>query len=117
MTTIEKADAGIIVITLSGELDNHEANGIRTQVGAAIFAGDIRTLIWDLSNLQFMDSSGIGLILGRMRELSPYNGETIILNPSPTMEKIFTFSGLEKNIRFGSAKDLMMQLGGVVHEK
>ncbi|HLR11787.1 MAG TPA: anti-sigma factor antagonist [Sporosarcina sp.] len=117
MANIEKFEGGIITITLFGELDNHEANRIRTQVGAAIFAGDVRTIIWDLSHLQFMDSSGIGLILGRMRELGPYNGETFILNPSPTMEKIFTFSGLEKNIRFSSVQDMMRQLGGVVHEK
>lgn len=117
MANIKKYDGGIIVITLFGELDNHEANRIRTQVGTAIFSGDIRTIIWDLSKLQFMDSSGIGLILGRMRELAPYQGETIILNPSPTMEKIFTFSGLEKQLHFNHLQDMMEQLGGVVHEK
>ena len=41
-----------------------------------------------------MDSAGIGLILGRMRDLAPTEGETLILNPSSTMEKIFNFSGL-----------------------
>ena len=43
-----------------------------------------------------MDSAGIGLILGRMRDLAPTEGETLILNPSSTMEKIFNFSGLDQ---------------------
>lgn len=108
---------GIVVVKLLGELDNLEANKIRSTISSAIFTGTIRGVIWDLSNLGFMDSAGIGLILGRMRDLAPYKGETFILNPSATMEKIFNFSGLGSNIRHGSVDNVLGEIGGVLHEK
>ncbi len=117
MANIELTDEGVLVVTLYGELDNHEANGIRGEVSSAIYAGKVQTIIWNLEKLGFMDSAGIGLILGRMRDLSPFNGETIILNPSSTMEKIFSFSGLEENIRHSTVAEAMREIGGVLNEK
>ncbi|AXH98824.1 STAS domain-containing protein [Sporosarcina sp. PTS2304] len=117
MATINQLENGIVLITLSGELDNHEANQIRTEVSTAIFTGQTRAIIWDLYQLGFMDSAGIGLILGRMRDLAPVNGATLILNPSPTMEKIFQFSGLGDAIRQCTVEDAIDEIGGVVHEK
>lgn len=117
MASIEVTENGILVVTLYGELDNHEANGIRTKLSTAIFAGQVQVIIWDLEHLDFMDSAGIGLVLGRMRDLTPFGGETLILNPSTTMEKIFSFSGLERNIRHGTVAEAMREIGGVLHEK
>ncbi|EGQ27511.1 stage II sporulation protein AA (anti-sigma F factor antagonist) [Sporosarcina newyorkensis 2681] len=117
MATITQLENGIVLITLAGELDNHEANQIRTEVSTAIFTGKTRAIIWDLYKLGFMDSAGIGLILGRMRDLAPVNGETLILNPSPTMEKIFQFSGLSAVIRKCTVEEAIDEIGGVVHEK
>lgn len=117
MANIEMTDNGILIVTLYGELDNHEANGIRAQLSSAIYAGQVQAIIWDLEKLGFMDSAGIGLILGRMRDLAPFGGETFILNPSITMEKIFSFSGLEKNIRHSNVEEAMREIGGVLHEK
>ncbi|MBD7983641.1 anti-sigma factor antagonist [Sporosarcina sp. Sa2YVA2] len=107
----------IVVVTLAGELDNLEANKIRSTISSSIFTGTVKAVIWNLSKLGFMDSAGIGLILGRMRDLAPYKGETFILNPSPTMEKIFSFSGLASNIRHGSVDSVLGEIGGVLHEK
>lgn len=117
MANIEMTENGLLVVTLYGELDNHEANGIRTQLSSAIYAGQVQGIIWNLENLGFMDSAGIGLILGRMRDLAPFNAETIILNPSSTMAKIFSFSGLEQNIRHQTVQEAVREIGGVLHEK
>jgi len=116
MADINQID-GIVVVTLAGELDNLEANRIRSTISSSIFTGKVKGIVWDLSRLSFMDRAGIGLILGRMRDLAPFNGETLILNPSPTMEKIFNFSGLGSNIRHGSVKSVLGEIGGVLHEK
>ena len=117
MANIDMKENGILLVSLYGELDNYEANKIRTQLSSAIFSGQVQTIIWDLEGLGFMDSSGIGLILGRMRDLAPFDGETIILNPSPTMEKIFSFSGLENYIQYGSIDKVIGKIGGVLYEK
>ncbi len=116
MADIKQMDS-IVVVTLAGELDNLEANRIRSTISSSIFTGKVSGIVWDLSRLGFMDSAGIGLILGRMRDLAPFNGETLILNPSPTMEKIFNFSGLGSNIRHGTVNSVIGEIGGVLHEK
>ena len=116
MAKIEIIDNGILIATLRGELDNHKANQIRSDISSSIFSGQVRAVIWDLEGLGFMDSAGIGLILGRMRDLSPIGGETLILNPSPTMNKIFGFSGLGENIRHCTIEEAIGEIGGVVHE-
>lgn len=117
VANIEITENGILVVTLYGELDNHEANGVRSKISSAIFSGQVRAVIWDLEKLGFMDSAGIGLILGRMRDLTPFGGETLILNPSVTMEKIFSFSGLDKNIRHCTVEEAIGEVGGVLHEQ
>lgn len=105
----------IAVIRLFGELDHHQAERIRSQISASIMQGNLKTIIWNLEGLQFMDSSGIGLILGRMRELSAINGQTIILNPSNTMKKIFQFSGLASYIRETSEEEIIFNVRGTVN--
>lgn len=117
MADIEITDNRILVATLRGELDNHEANRIRAHISSSIFTGQVRAVIWNLEELSFMDSAGIGLILGRMRDLAPLDGETLILNPSTTMEKIFNFSGLGPNIRYCTVETAIGEIGGLVHEQ
>ncbi len=117
MADIEILDNGILIATLRGELDNHQANQVRTHISTSIFTGQVRAIIWNLEGLGFMDSAGIGLILGRMRDLVPSNGDTLILNPSPTMEKIFNFSGLGSNIRHCTVETAIGEIGGVLHEQ
>lgn len=114
MADIEITDNGILIATLRGELDNHEANRIRAQISSSIFTGQVRAIIWDLEGLGFMDSAGIGLILGRMRDLAPLDGETLILNPSMTMGKIFNFSGLGPNVRYCTVESAIGEIGGVL---
>ena len=117
MADIEIRDNGILIVALRGELDNHQANQIRTYISSSIYTGQVRAIIWNLEGLGFMDSAGIGLILGRMRDLAPSNGETFILNPSATMEKIFNFSGLGPNIRHCTVDMAIGEIGGVLHEQ
>lgn len=117
MAKIEVTNNGILIATLHGELDNHEAKQIRSDISSSIFTGRVRAVIWNLEGLGFMDSAGIGLILGRMRDLAPLGGETLILNPSVTMEKIFGFSGLGENIRHCTVEKAIGEIGGVVHEQ
>lgn len=117
MANIEIIENRILVATLYGELDNHEANRIREIISSSIFTGQVRAVIWDLAGLGFMDSAGIGLILGRMRDLAPFGGETLILNPTSTMGKIFNFSGLGTHIRHCTVEEAIGEIGGVLHEK
>lgn len=105
----------IAIIRLYGELDHHETEKIRSHISKTILQGNLKTIIWNLERLNFMDSSGIGLILGRMRELGAVNGQTIILNPSNTMKKIFQFSGLSSYVLQSSEEEAILYARGTVN--
>lgn len=105
----------VVVIKLFGELDHHETEKVRAHISKTILQGNVKTIIWNLEHLHFMDSSGIGLILGRMRELRAVDGQTILLNPSPTMQKIFQFSGLGAYTMNGLEQEAIIQARGIVN--
>lgn len=117
MNQIKVNSGGIVIVRPAGELDHHTADGIKREVSRLIFGGKAAAVIWDLGGLQFMDSAGIGLILGRMRDLGAVDGGTIILNPSPTMRKMFELSGLGNHLMEGSEEEAMKRLGGILHGK
>ena len=112
---IERLAHDVVVVRLFGELDHHATEKIRTHVSTEILQGQLKLLIWNLGGLQFMDSSGIGLVLGRMRELETVEGKTMLLNSSSTTRKIFQFSGLGTYIVEGSEEIALQQVRGIVN--
>ncbi|MFC4354532.1 anti-sigma factor antagonist [Chryseomicrobium palamuruense] len=91
---IEKIGDQTLIIRLQGELDHHTIKLLRKEISFCLVTQPIRMIVWDLKNVSFMDSSGIGLILGRMREMEPFGGQTMIVHASPTIRKIFQYAGL-----------------------
>ncbi len=81
---------------LEGEIDHHNACFIREEIDNAIMALKPNVLNLDFDSVSFMDSSGIGLVMGRYRTLSLYGGKLIVSNLSPQFYKIMKLSGLEK---------------------
>ena len=81
---------------LDGEIDHHNAAFIRDEIDNAIMASKPEVLKIDFDNVTFMDSSGIGLVMGRYRTLSMYGGKLIVSNLSPQFYRIMKLSGLEK---------------------
>ncbi len=81
---------------LSGELDHHNAKEIRETVDFAVREQLPPTLVLDFSKVTFMDSSGIGLILGRSHLMEEYGGVLEIHNPSPQIRKVLRLSGTDR---------------------
>ncbi|MDE6086956.1 MAG: anti-sigma factor antagonist [Oscillospiraceae bacterium] len=86
-------------VELTGEIDHHHASGIRAEVDTAIYAHMPRILILDFQNVTFMDSSGIGLIMGRYKILQPLGGEIILRNPPPHIARVLRLAGMERLAR------------------
>ena len=82
-----------------GEIDHHTAVSIRNGIDAAIFERRPRRLIMDLSGVTFMDSSGLGLIMGRFAVMKELGGDVVVYNPSPEIQSILTLAGLERVVR------------------
>lgn len=85
--------AGII-----GELDHHSAEYIREKIDSELIKATTKNVIFDFSKVTFMDSSGIGVIMGRFKNVSKLNGKLSVINVSSQMMRIFEMSGLLKVI-------------------
>lgn len=90
-------DNDIYIVKLSGDIDHCSSEKIKRQIylNTSKF---VRKMIIDLSNVEFMDSSGIGMILGRYKEIEERKGKIAITGIKGNMERIFNMSGLYKII-------------------
>lgn len=80
---------------IEGEIDHDSAVKIRTQVDGAAQSLRPRILCLDFSNVSFMDSSGVGLVMGRYRQMKLLGGTLKVVNIPDRMYRIFAMSGLE----------------------
>lgn len=87
-----------LIVKLLGDLDHHGAEQIREKIDSKVIASNSKNLILDLSELKFMDSSGIGIIIGRYKIISSVGGRLSLVCPSKSINKIIRMCGIEKII-------------------
>ena len=86
-------------IKLRGEIDHHSAAVVRGAIDDMIRAKRPRELIIDMSAVDFMDSSGLGLIMGRYAIMKEMGGIVSVLDPNPATKKIMSLAGLERIVK------------------
>lgn len=91
-----KIKGEVITAYLSGELDHHTAAFMRQAIDSAVELNMPTLLIMNFENITFMDSSGIGLVMGRYRNLSRNGAELHIEGVPEQMYKMMKLAGLEK---------------------
>lgn len=89
----------VLIVSLEGELDHHNVEEVRTKIDDRLDRDAISKLIMDFSALNFMDSSGIGMIIGRYKRLNSKGGNLAIANVKSNLDKIFELSGIHKIIK------------------
>lgn len=83
-----------LTVRLKSELDHRAAEEIRAELDELLKNRSIRRLVLDLRRLKFMDSSGIGLIIGRYKLMARRGGSVSIVNADARMDRIFRMAGL-----------------------
>lgn len=83
-----------LTVRLRSELDHRAAEEIRAELDELLKNRSIRRLVLDLGRLKFMDSSGIGLIIGRYKLMARRGGSVSIANADERMDRIFRMAGL-----------------------
>ena len=86
---------GCLTVAMPKELDHHSALGLKAETGAY----HVRRLVFDFSETEFMDSSGIGVIIGRCKNMNYGGGSVEAEHLNARIEKIFLVSGLNKIIK------------------
>ena len=83
---------------LDKELDHHNAAMIKDKIDELIIEGQVKDVTFDFGKTTFMDSSGIGIIMGRYKLVKSINGKVFVCNVSGNIERILMISGLYKII-------------------
>lgn len=102
----------VLIVRLEGEIDHHEAKHLRNSWQEQMSNKDIQHMIVNVEKVSFMDSSGIGVLLGRYKEVVQLGGEMVICSITDPIQRIFDLSGLFKIIRLQEdEEDALSTLG------
>lgn len=95
-----KTEGQNMVVQLVGEIDHHSAGMMRQQIDARIQSDLPKRLYLDFSGVTFMDSSGVGLIMGRYRSMNLLGGTVLVKNAGGHLLRVMRLAGLERLVRF-----------------
>ena len=83
-----------IIVELCGEVDHHVAPGIKDRIDFMAFECNVKKIVFDFSKVTFMDSSGIGIVLGRYNKMIASGGEVVTRNAHGTVKQILEMCGI-----------------------
>ena len=91
-----KKSGDTLTVAIQGEIDHCTASDIRMQIEELLRSDDIHRLRFDFSGVSFMDSSGIGMIIGRYKTMLAKKGSVSVFGLSPSVSRLFRMSGLHR---------------------
>lgn len=94
----------LLKVEITEEIDHHIVEKIRRKVDDEITRYMPRKTVFDFDRVSFMDSAGIGMIIGRYKMMKLIGGETEIVNISPNVKRILEMSGINKIISMKEKK-------------
>lgn len=102
-----------LIVRLSGELDHHTAEQVRQQVEGELDRQHTKHLIMNLEGLGFMDSSGLGVMIGRYKRITAGGGRMSLCSVNDQLLKLFELSGMLKILRIYATESLALSETGV----
>lgn len=91
-----QVEENCLTIFLPGDVDHHNVEEIKKEADHLIERNHIRYIIFDFAETNFMDSSGIGVIMGRYKKIYMMGGEVWAVHANERMKKILAMSGVLK---------------------
>lgn len=89
-----------LTVYLTGEIDHHNAKALRDKTDGVLFLKSPEELILDFSGVSFMDSSGVGFVMGRYKKAATLRCRTVVRGLKPRDAKIMALSGLRDYVEF-----------------
>lgn len=86
----------LVIARLTGDIDHHGAKTLREKIDSAVIAGNARELELDFREVSFMDSSGIGLVMGRYKLMQEMGGTLHLVNVAAHLKKVMILAGLDR---------------------
>jgi len=85
-----------LMVKLPEEIDHHKSGYICERADWYIVQKNVSHVVFDFEDTRFMDSSGIGIIMGRYKKISCFGGKVFALHPDKQIKRILSISGLDK---------------------
>lgn len=92
---IDLADE-MMIAHIIGDIDHHNAKELRETIDDAVVKGQVRELELDFREVSFMDSSGIGLVMGRYKLMKEIGGDLYLINIASHLKKVMILAGLDR---------------------
>ena len=92
-------DTKTLTVRIAGELDQHMAEKIRNTIDSEILKKGAANLVFDMTQSSFMDSSGIGMLIGRYKLMKRLSGRVEVMGMQDNVYRIFKMSGLNQIIK------------------
>ena len=102
METLLEYKDDTMIVRLNGELDQHYATTLRTEIDTKVTQRGVHRIVFDFSKVGFMDSSGIGVIMGRYRLMQSVGGSVSAFGVSPRLDKLIEMSGIKRIVQIHS---------------
>ena len=96
---------GVLTVRLGGEIDHHSAVNVRVALDEEICRLRPKKTVLDLGKIEFMDSSGLGLIMGRYSLMQKLGGTLTVKSPNERIVKIFELAGLGRIIHMEEERE------------
>lgn len=98
------------VLQVSGEVDVYTAPNLRARL-LELVTGGVRHLVVDMSRVEFLDSTGLGVLVGGLKRIRPAGGTMVLVCNQERILKIFRITGLEKVFTIVASVDAAVALG------
>lgn len=98
-------DEKSVTAYISGEIDHHNAAKLRNEIDEAVETAYPEVLVLDFGGVTFMDSSGIGLVMGRFKLMKDLSGKVVIENAPRAIKKVMRMAGIEKLLSAENKKE------------
>lgn len=103
---------GVLIVSVSGDIDHHTAETIKRMTERELYVTGSKNLIFDMSEVSFMDSSGIGMLIGRYKTVMALGGRTAVAAPSKEADRLMEMSGIYRIIKpYHTVDSALMNIG------
>lgn len=89
-----RVSENILIASIKGDVDHHSAASLRRSIDESMKESELKNLVMDFSEVDFMDSSGIGVVLGRYKRIEKYGGKFCISGCSNHIRRLMEISGV-----------------------
>ncbi|MCD7774821.1 MAG: anti-sigma factor antagonist [Clostridiales bacterium] len=100
MSILFKSSGDMLTVYLSGDIDHHTSKELREHIDGEIQKRMPKILRLDFHDVQFMDSSGVGLVMGRCKTAGVYGCQVIVSHMPPNVARIMKMSGIGRIVLF-----------------